>query len=151
MLNVVTGEDAILGPVVVGDPRVKHVCFTGSTAGGKRIMEMASKNVTNVTLELGGNDPAVILDDAVLDEATITKIGMATFMTTGQVCMAIKRLYVPRDLLRPGGRRSARLHRGPEDRWRPQPRGHDGAAQHGSPARLRAGAPGRVARRAAPR
>ena len=92
---------------MVGDPRVKHVCFTGSTAGGKRIMEMASKNVTNVTLELGGNDPAVILDDAVLDEATITKIGMATFMTTGQVCMALKRLYVPREHVRPGGRRAA--------------------------------------------
>jgi acyl-CoA reductase-like NAD-dependent aldehyde dehydrogenase len=61
-------------------------------------MEMASKNVTNVTLELGGNDPAVVLDDAVLDEATIAKIGMATFMTTGQVCMAVKRLYVPRNL-----------------------------------------------------
>ncbi len=98
VLNVVTGHDAVLGPVVIGDPRVKHVAFTGSTAGGKRIMEMASKNVTNVTLELGGNDPAVILDDAVLDQGTITKIGLATFMTTGQVCMAIKRLYVPRAL-----------------------------------------------------
>jgi len=98
VLNVVTGQDAVLGPVVVGDPRVKHVCFTGSTAGGKRIMEMASKNVTNVTLELGGNDPAIVLDDAVLDEATIMKIGLATFMTTGQVCMALKRLYVPRAL-----------------------------------------------------
>ncbi len=95
-----TGQDAVLGPVVIGDPRIKHVAFTGSTAGGKRIMEMASKNVTNVTLELGGNDPAVVLGDAVLDEATITKIGLATFMTTGQVCMAIKRLYVPRALYR---------------------------------------------------
>ncbi len=98
VLNVVTGADAVLGPIVVGDPRVKHVCFTGSTAGGKRIMEMASKNVTNVTLELGGNDPAIVLDDAVLDEGTIMKIGLATFMTTGQVCMALKRLYVPSGL-----------------------------------------------------
>ncbi|HTW12172.1 MAG TPA: aldehyde dehydrogenase family protein, partial [Solirubrobacteraceae bacterium] len=98
VLNVVTGADAVVGPVVVGDPRVKHVCFTGSTAGGKRIMSMASANVTNVTLELGGNDPAVVLDDAVMDEATITKMALATFMTTGQVCMALKRLYVPRSL-----------------------------------------------------
>jgi acyl-CoA reductase-like NAD-dependent aldehyde dehydrogenase len=98
VLNVVTGHDAVVGPIVVGDPRVKHVAFTGSTAGGKRIMEMASKNITNVTLELGGNDPAVVLDDAVLDQETIAKIGMATFMTTGQVCMAVKRLYVPRGL-----------------------------------------------------
>jgi acyl-CoA reductase-like NAD-dependent aldehyde dehydrogenase len=98
VLNVVTGQDAVLGPIVVGDPRIKHVAFTGSTAGGKRIMEMASKNVTNVTLELGGNDPAIILDDAVLDEGTITKMALATFMTTGQVCMALKRLYVPRGM-----------------------------------------------------
>jgi acyl-CoA reductase-like NAD-dependent aldehyde dehydrogenase len=98
VLNVVTGADAVVGPVVVGDPRIKHICFTGSTAGGKRIMAMASANVTNVTLELGGNDPAVVLDDAVLDEATIGKLAMATFMTTGQVCMAVKRLYVPRSL-----------------------------------------------------
>ena len=98
VLNVVTGADAVVGPVVVGDPRVKHVAFTGSTAGGKRIMGMAAANVTNVTLELGGNDPAVVLDDAVMDEATIGRIAMATFMTTGQVCMAIKRLYVPRSM-----------------------------------------------------
>jgi acyl-CoA reductase-like NAD-dependent aldehyde dehydrogenase len=98
VLNVVTGRDAVIGPVLVGDPRVKHVCFTGSTAGGKRIMEMAARNVTNVTLELGGNDPAIILDDAGLDEGMIMRLGLATFMTTGQVCMALKRLYVPRSM-----------------------------------------------------
>jgi acyl-CoA reductase-like NAD-dependent aldehyde dehydrogenase len=98
VLNVVTGQDAIVGPIVVGDPRVKHVAFTGSTAGGRRIMEMASKNITNVTLELGGNDPAVILEDALLDDAAIARLGNATFSTTGQVCMAVKRLYVPRSL-----------------------------------------------------
>ena len=57
VLNVVTGADEILGPVVVGDPRIKHVCFTGSVGGGRRIMTMAAANLTNVTLELGGNDP----------------------------------------------------------------------------------------------
>jgi acyl-CoA reductase-like NAD-dependent aldehyde dehydrogenase len=96
VLNVVTGQDAVVGPVVVGDPRVKHVCFTGSVGGGRRIMQMAAENVTNVTLELGGNDPAVVLDDAAFDQAELERIAAATFMTTGQVCMAIKRLYVPR-------------------------------------------------------
>jgi acyl-CoA reductase-like NAD-dependent aldehyde dehydrogenase len=96
VLNVVTGTDEVLGPVVVGDPRVRHVVFTGSVGGGKRIMAMAAPNLTNVTLELGGNDPAVILDDADLDEAAIGRLSGATFMTTGQVCMAVKRLYVPR-------------------------------------------------------
>jgi len=96
VLNVVTGQDALVGPIVVGDPRVKHICFTGSVGGGRRIMEMAAANITNLTLELGGNDPAVVLDDAVLDEAAFGRIAAATFMTSGQVCMAIKRLYVPR-------------------------------------------------------
>jgi acyl-CoA reductase-like NAD-dependent aldehyde dehydrogenase len=96
VLNVVTGADNVVGPVVVGDPRVGHVCFTGSVGGGKQIMTMAAASLTNVTLELGGNDPAIVLDDADLDEATFGRISAATFMTTGQVCMALKRLYVPR-------------------------------------------------------
>jgi acyl-CoA reductase-like NAD-dependent aldehyde dehydrogenase len=96
VLNIVTGSDAVLGPVVVGDPRVKHVCFTGSVGGGRRIMALAAANITNVTLELGGNDPAIILDDATLDDAAFERLAAATFMTSGQVCMAIKRLYVPR-------------------------------------------------------
>jgi acyl-CoA reductase-like NAD-dependent aldehyde dehydrogenase len=96
VLNVVTGADAVVGPVVVGDPRVKHVCFTGSVGGGKQIMRTAAANLTRVTLELGGNDPAVVLHDAAFDEPEIERLAAATFMTTGQVCMAIKRLYVPR-------------------------------------------------------
>ena len=96
VLNVVTGADDVVGLVVVGDPRVRHVCFTGSVGGGKRIMALAAVNLTSVTLELGGNDPAIVLDDAVLDETAFAKMSGATFMTTGQVCMALKRLYVPR-------------------------------------------------------
>jgi acyl-CoA reductase-like NAD-dependent aldehyde dehydrogenase len=96
VLNVVTGADDVVGPVVVGDPRIRHICFTGSVGGGKRIMAMAAANLTNVTLELGGNDPAIVLDDASLDEAAFGRMSGATFMTTGQVCMALKRLYVPR-------------------------------------------------------
>lgn len=95
VLNVVTGQDAVVGPVVVGDPRVKQVCFTGSVGGGRRIMAMAAANLTNVTLELGGNDPAILLDDAELDDAAFGRLAGATFMTSGQVCMAVKRLYVP--------------------------------------------------------
>jgi acyl-CoA reductase-like NAD-dependent aldehyde dehydrogenase len=96
VLNVVTGTDAVVGPVVVGDPRVKHVCFTGSVGGGRQIMQAAAANLTRVTLELGGNDPAVLLDDAAFDDAEMERLAAATFMTTGQVCMAVKRLYVPR-------------------------------------------------------
>jgi acyl-CoA reductase-like NAD-dependent aldehyde dehydrogenase len=100
VLNIVTGADAVVGPVVVGDARVKHVCFTGSVGGGRRMMQMAAANLTNVTLELGGNDPAIILEDAQLDQPMFDRLTSATFMTAGQVCMAVKRLYVPRSRYR---------------------------------------------------
>ncbi|HEY2288382.1 MAG TPA: aldehyde dehydrogenase family protein [Streptosporangiaceae bacterium] len=96
VLNAVTEADEIVGPVVVGDPRIRHVCLTGSVGGGRRIMTMAAANLTNVTLELGGNDPAIILGDADRDEAAFGRLSSATYMTSGQVCMAVKRLYVPR-------------------------------------------------------
>lgn len=96
VLNVVTGRDAEVGAPLVEDPRVKKICFTGSVNGGRQIMRMATANLANVTLELGGNDPAIVLDDAVLDEAAFGRLAMGAFMTTGQVCMAMKRLYVPR-------------------------------------------------------
>lgn len=57
-------------------------------------MQMAAQNLTPVTLELGGNDAAIVLEDAVLDEAAFTRMYLGTFMTSGQICMAIKRLYV---------------------------------------------------------
>ena len=96
VLNVVSGHDAVLGPVLIQDPRVRKVGFTGSVAAGKRIMAMAADNLTRVTLELGGNDPAIVLEDADVTEETIGKLYVGAFLTTGQVCMAMKRLYVHR-------------------------------------------------------
>jgi acyl-CoA reductase-like NAD-dependent aldehyde dehydrogenase len=96
VLNVVSGADAVLGPVLIQDPRVRKVGFTGSVGAGKRIMAMASDNLTRVTLELGGNDPALVLADADVNEETIGKLFVGAFLTTGQVCMAMKRLYVHR-------------------------------------------------------
>ena len=96
VVNVVSGHDAVLGPVLIGDPCVRKVCFTGSVGGGKRIMAMAAYSLTRVTLELGGNDPALVLADADVTEETIGKLFVGAFLTTGQVCMAMKRLYVHR-------------------------------------------------------
>jgi acyl-CoA reductase-like NAD-dependent aldehyde dehydrogenase len=73
---------------------VAKVCFTGSVAGGKRIMEMASKSLTRVTLELGGNDAAVVLEDAILDDTHLDRLYASIFDTTGQICMNAKRIYV---------------------------------------------------------
>jgi acyl-CoA reductase-like NAD-dependent aldehyde dehydrogenase len=75
---------------------VGRVVFTGSTGAGKAIMQLASANVTRVTLELGGNDPALVLEDAELDRPTLERMMRACFLTSGQVCMAIKRIYVHR-------------------------------------------------------
>ncbi|MBB3083726.1 aldehyde dehydrogenase family protein [Geodermatophilus sabuli] len=96
VLNVVTGADAEIGAALVSDDRVKHVCFTGSPGGGKRIMSMAAQSLTRVALELGGNDPALVLADADLSGDAMQRLYTGTFDSTGQICMATKRLYVHR-------------------------------------------------------
>jgi acyl-CoA reductase-like NAD-dependent aldehyde dehydrogenase len=98
VLNVVTGKDPDMAALITS-PDIAKVCFTGSVAGGKRIMEMASKSLTRVTLELGGNDAAVVLEDAVLDDAHLDRLYASIFDTTGQICMAAKRIYVHRSRL----------------------------------------------------
>ncbi|WP_448006207.1 aldehyde dehydrogenase family protein [Agromyces bauzanensis] len=95
VLNVVTGKDADMSALITS-PDVAKVCFTGSVNGGKRIMEMASKSLTRVTLELGGNDAAVFLEDAILDDTHLDRLYAAIFDTTGQICMNAKRVYVHR-------------------------------------------------------
>lgn len=98
VLNVVTGKDADLSALITS-PDVAKVCFTGSVSGGKRIMEMASKSLTRVTLELGGNDAAIMLEDAILDDAHLDRLYASIFDTTGQICMNAKRIYVHRSRL----------------------------------------------------
>jgi acyl-CoA reductase-like NAD-dependent aldehyde dehydrogenase len=96
VLNVVTGRDAEIGEALIRNEDVAKVCFTGSPAGGRTVMEMASGTLTRVALELGGNDPAVILDDALLDEAAFDRLFSGIFDSTGQICLAAKRVYVQR-------------------------------------------------------
>jgi acyl-CoA reductase-like NAD-dependent aldehyde dehydrogenase len=95
VLNVVNGEAAGVEPLI-SDPRVQHVVFTGSTGAGRTVMTSAARSLAKVTLELGGNDPAVLLEDVRFDRATVDSLLQAAFMSTGQVCMAVKRVYVPR-------------------------------------------------------
>jgi len=94
VLNVVTGASAEIGDALVSHPLVSKINFTGGVETGKHVMRVAADTLKPVTLELGGNDPALILEDAVLDEPAIQRMVLGTFMTTGQVCMAIKRIYV---------------------------------------------------------
>ena len=96
VLNVVTGTDAEIGPTLIQDDRVKKVCFTGSVGGGKRIMQMASGSLNRVALELGGNDPAILLPDVQLDAESLQRLYGGIYDSTGQICMAAKRIYVHR-------------------------------------------------------
>jgi len=93
VLNVVTGPDAHM-TALIRNPDVAKVCFTGSVNGGKKMMELASGSLTRLTLELGGNDAAILLNDAILDDAHLDRLFAAIFDTTGQICMNAKRLYV---------------------------------------------------------
>jgi len=95
VLNVVTGRDQDMAGLI-SNPDVAKVCFTGSVNGGKRIMEMAAKSLTRVTLELGGNDAAVFLEDAILDDTHLDRLFAAIYDTTGQICMNAKRVFVHR-------------------------------------------------------
>jgi len=93
VLSVVHGE-ADVGAALVAHPKVRKVNFTGSMASGRKVYAGAAGNVKNLTLELGGNDAAIVLEDAEFKPEMIGRMLMAIFATSGQVCMAIKRIYV---------------------------------------------------------
>lgn len=96
VLNVVSGGDD-LGPWLTEHPGVDKVSFTGSTATGRRVMQSASATLKRVTLELGGNDPAIVLPDA--DVAALAeRLFWAAFANNGQICIATKRMYVHEDI-----------------------------------------------------
>jgi acyl-CoA reductase-like NAD-dependent aldehyde dehydrogenase len=93
VINVVSGGNE-LGQRMTAHPDIAKISFTGSTATGKRVMEAcAASNLKRVTLELGGNDPAIVLPDAD-HEALIPTLFWGAFGNSAQWCIAIKRLYV---------------------------------------------------------
>ena len=94
VINILTGSASTIGDPLVGHPLVRKVNFTGSVGIGKHVMRTAAENLTPVTLELGGNDAGLFLEDAVLDEAAFARMYMASFSSSGQICMALKRVYV---------------------------------------------------------
>lgn len=81
---------------LAGHRDVGKVSFTGGAVAGRAVGAAAAQALTPTTMELGGNDAAVLLDDAALTEADLDRLVMASFATAGQVCMAAKRIYVPR-------------------------------------------------------
>lgn len=96
VFNLVTGTGPIVGEAIAAHPEVNMVSFTGSTAAGKRVSEVASQTVKRVALELGGKSPFIILDDANLDDAVKAGVGNC-YINSGQTCIAWTRMLVPRD------------------------------------------------------
>ncbi len=91
VINVLAGGDA-LGQWMTEHPGIDKIAFTGSVATGKKVMASAAGTLKRVTLELGGNDAAIVLDD-VDPKVVAPKLFFAGFVNSGQVCMAIKRIY----------------------------------------------------------
>lgn len=93
VLNIVHGTGPTVGEALAGHHDVDLVSFTGSTRAGQRIAELAGKNLKPVILELGGNAPVIVYDDADLD-ILIPKLVVATLFNAGQECMSGNRILV---------------------------------------------------------
>ena len=96
VFNIVTG-DGSLGAALSSHPDINKMVFTGSTATGKKIMQSAAGNLKRITLELGGNDAAIVLPDTDV-AAAAPKIFATALFNNGQTCAALKRLYVHEDI-----------------------------------------------------
>jgi aldehyde dehydrogenase len=94
VLNVVTGGDDT-GANLVGHPLIRKVAFTGGTETGTKVMQAAARDVKRVTLELGGNDAALVLDDAELTDDLVGGLVRGVYTSTGTLCFSVKRIYVP--------------------------------------------------------
>ena len=93
VFSVVTGNSKTIGPVMTGSPIVRKLSFTGSTPVGAMLAEACAPTIKRLSLELGGNAPLLIFDDADLDTAVETAM-VAKFRNGGQSCVAANRIYV---------------------------------------------------------
>lgn len=98
LLTVVNGDTEV-GEALLSAPQVAKLAFTGGPAVGRAVLTKAAERFLPTTLELGGNDPLIILDDFDMRDDQMEAIIWATFLNAGQVCMAAKRLYVHDRLL----------------------------------------------------
>jgi acyl-CoA reductase-like NAD-dependent aldehyde dehydrogenase len=100
VLNTLNGPTVSLGAALVGHPGIDMVSFTGGVSAGRAVLAACAPRLRPAVLELGGNDPAVIAPDVEPTEELARRLLEAAFATSGQVCMAVKRLYVPADRLK---------------------------------------------------
>lgn len=97
VINIVTGDAAKIGEVLTSDPRVRKLSFTGSTGVGRLLMRQCSDSIKKVSLELGGNAPFIVFNDADIDKAVEGAMA-AKFRNAGQTCVCANRFYVHKDV-----------------------------------------------------
>jgi len=97
VFNVITGPGGSVGETLIHHPLVRKVAITGSVEGGKQVMKAASDDIKRVTLELGGQCPCIVWNDADLDKAA-DAITFQAFRSAGQVCNRVNRVYVHEDV-----------------------------------------------------
>lgn len=93
VIQVVTGKSSVIGEVLTGDARIQKLTFTGSTEVGRKLMAQCAPTVKKLSLELGGNAPFIVFDDANLEKAADGLIA-SKFRNAGQTCVCANRVYV---------------------------------------------------------
>jgi succinate-semialdehyde dehydrogenase/glutarate-semialdehyde dehydrogenase len=93
VLNIVTGSASAIGGELTSNPTVRKLSFTGSTEVGRTLMEQCASTIKKISLELGGNAPFIVFDDADLDEA-VSGAMASKYRNTGQTCVTVNRIYV---------------------------------------------------------
>ncbi|ADP19283.1 succinate-semialdehyde dehydrogenase [NADP+] 3 [Achromobacter xylosoxidans A8] len=93
VLNVVIGDPAPIGTELTRNPAVRKLTFTGSTQTGRLLMQQSASNIKKLSLELGGNAPFIVFEDADLDEA-VQGLVLSKFRNAGQTCVCANRVYV---------------------------------------------------------
>lgn len=97
VINIVTGDPQAIGKEMTSNPIIKKLTFTGSTEVGKLLMRQSANNMLNLSLELGGHAPMIILDDADLDKA-VSGVIVSKFRNAGQTCICGNRIYVHKSI-----------------------------------------------------
>jgi len=93
VFNVVTGDSELIGNIFTDSPSIRKISFTGSTTIGKLLMQKAANSVKKISLELGGNAPFIVFDDADIDQAILGAIA-SKFRNSGQTCICTNRFYI---------------------------------------------------------
>jgi succinate-semialdehyde dehydrogenase/glutarate-semialdehyde dehydrogenase len=93
VLNIITGDASVIGETLTKSEKIRKISFTGSTETGKLLMQQAASTIKKVSLELGGNAPFIVFEDADID-AAVEGVMASKFRNSGQTCVCANRIFV---------------------------------------------------------